>query len=81
MSARARRTARAEDAHGRATAPNRWRCKVPGCPEADVWQPAITKGAALAAAAGHYRRLHHDPDWQPPAGYAEDRARFLARRA
>lgn len=80
MSAQARRTARAEDAHARATAPNRWRCTVPGCPEAGVWQPAPTKSSAIGTAADHYLRLHHDPDWQPPAGYAEDRARFLARR-
>jgi hypothetical protein len=62
-SAQARRTARAEEAHRAATARNRWRCKVEGCPDLDVWHAPLydTREAALAESRRHYLTNHYQP--------------------
>lgn len=61
MSARDRRDARIAEAHARATAPARWVCRLPECPEVDVWHPAQDKEAAERAARSHYARNHYRP--------------------
>lgn len=62
-SAQARRVARVEEAHRAATARNRWRCKVEGCPELDVWHAPLydTREAAVAESRRHYLTNHYRP--------------------
>ena len=53
------RDARIAEAHARATAPIAWRCKVPGCPILDEWQPAPTREEAHREADRHYDTRHN----------------------
>ena len=55
---RSARDRRIAEAHARATAPIAWRCKVPGCPMLDEWQPAATREEAHAEADRHYDTRH-----------------------
>lgn len=63
MSRQARHAERVEEAHRLATARNKWRCRVEGCPIAGVWQAPEpdTRAAAYLEADRHYDTAHHRP--------------------
>ena len=64
MNARERRRAQLEAEHRAANAPNRWTCRLDGCPEAHRWQAADTAQEASTAAHRHYMTRHYNPE--PP---------------
>ena len=58
-----RRRAQLEAEHRTSTGP-RWACRLDGCPQAHVWQPAANRAIAEAEARRHYLDRHYQPD--PP---------------
>lgn len=62
--ARERRIADLEAEHRAATSPNRWTCRLDGCPDAGRWTAADSREESLAQAHRHYMTRHYNPD--PP---------------
>lgn len=58
------RAERLEAEHKAATAPNRWTCRLDGCPDAGRWTAEPTRELAVAAGHQHYMTRHYQPD--PP---------------
>lgn len=62
--ARERRLAQLAEEHRASTAPNRWTCRLEGCPDAGKWTATDSRADSLAAAHAHYMARHYNPD--PP---------------
>lgn len=68
------RDRRITEAHARATAPARWACRVPDCPDPGP-HPADSPVEAEHAAMAHYDRRHATP---APEDLEEQRAAWVA---
>lgn len=59
-----RRRAQLEAEAKAAASPNRWACRLDGCPDAHRWTATSSRAESLAAAHRHYLTRHYNPD--PP---------------